>query len=139
MLVLDTNHVVELGYDSPPGQRLLRRLDGDPRQQATTVVCAEEQIRGWMAELHRVTDPHRQIPLYHRLQDRIEFYADWLVLPWDEDAADLFVRFRQQRIRIGTQDLKIACIALAHSATILTRNLSDFQQVPNLVVENWLD
>jgi tRNA(fMet)-specific endonuclease VapC len=35
-------------------------------------------------------------------------------------------------------DLKIASIVLAHDATLLSRNLRDFQQVPNLRVEDWL-
>jgi tRNA(fMet)-specific endonuclease VapC len=36
-------------------------------------------------------------------------------------------------------DLKIASIALAHDATLLTRNTRDFAQVPGLRIENWLD
>ncbi len=35
------------------------------------------------------------------------------------------------------QDLKIACIALVHDATLLTRNASDFARVPELNVEDW--
>ena len=35
-------------------------------------------------------------------------------------------------------DLKIASIALAHDAIVLTRNRVDFEQVPNLQVEDWL-
>lgn len=139
MLVLDTNHVVELGYRSPAGLRLLGRMDQDSRPNATTIVSAEEQLRGWMAELHRERDPHRQTVLYRRLRERIEFYSSWLVLDWDTDAADLFVKHRKQGLRIGTQDLKIACITLAHAATLLTRNLADFRTVPGLRVENWLD
>ena len=34
-------------------------------------------------------------------------------------------------------DLKIAAIALAHNATLLTRNLADFHNVPDLRVEDW--
>jgi len=45
---------------------------------------------------------------------------------------------KQQRIRVGTQDLKIAAITLAHGATLLTRNTRDFAQVPELNIENWL-
>jgi tRNA(fMet)-specific endonuclease VapC len=41
------------------------------------------------------------------------------------------------KIRIGTMDLKIAAIALAHGATLLSRNLVDFKKVPGLTVEDW--
>ncbi len=41
--------------------------------------------------------------------------------------------------RVGTMDLKIAAICLVHDATLITRNLADFGQVPGLRVENWLD
>jgi tRNA(fMet)-specific endonuclease VapC len=34
-------------------------------------------------------------------------------------------------------DLKIAAIALAHKATLLSRNLRDFSRVPDLKVEDW--
>ena len=35
-------------------------------------------------------------------------------------------------------DLKIAAIAVAEDATLLSANVSDFQQVPGLRVEDWL-
>lgn len=39
---------------------------------------------------------------------------------------------RQQRHQIGDMDLLIAVTALAHDLTLLTRNLRDFQLVPDL-------
>lgn len=57
----------------------------------------------------------------------------------DEEAADHFERLKHLRQKVGTQDLKIACIALAHDATLLSRNVQDFVSVPGLRVENWLD
>jgi len=69
----------------------------------------------------------------------VEVFASWLVLPWDDDAADRFDSLQSLRRQVGTQDLKIACISLAHDATLLTRNLMDFKPVPGLRVENWLD
>jgi len=35
--------------------------------------------------------------------------------------------------------MKIASIALAHEALLLTRNLRDFTKAPGLRMENWLD
>jgi len=99
---------------------------------------AEEQFRGWLAQIHRQHDPYEQIATYQRLQRRIAFFAEWNVLPWDANAADILQRLRRQRIRIGTMDLKIASIALAHDAMLLSRNLRDFHQVPGLRVEDWL-
>ena len=40
----------------------------------------------------------------------------------------------KRRIRIGTQDLKIAAVTLAHDATLLTRNTGDFAEVPGIEV-----
>jgi tRNA(fMet)-specific endonuclease VapC len=36
-------------------------------------------------------------------------------------------------------DLKIAAIALVNQALLLSANLRDFEKVPQLRVENWLD
>ena len=55
---------------------------------------------------------------------------------WDAEAAARFQQFRAQGIRIGAQDLKIACITLDHDAMLLTRNTVDFAKVPGLRFEN---
>jgi tRNA(fMet)-specific endonuclease VapC len=39
--------------------------------------------------------------------------------------------------RIGRADLLIACIALAHDATVVTRNIRHFRQVPGLKIVDW--
>jgi predicted nucleic acid-binding protein len=36
-------------------------------------------------------------------------------------------------------DLKIAAIALAHDALLLSANILDFQQISNLRVANWIN
>jgi tRNA(fMet)-specific endonuclease VapC len=102
------------------------------------VIAVEEQLRAWLAQVHRVRDARKQVAPYDRLVRLIETLAEWEVTRWSERAADAFVRLRQERIRIGTQDLKIAALALVHDALLLSANLRDFQQVPGLRVEDWL-
>ncbi len=137
MLVLDTDHLVEFDRGSDAGEILRQRLENADEEITTTIVSAEEQFRGWLAQIHRIRDPHQQVVAYERLQRRIEFYAAWEVLPWTRKAADVLVNLRRQGIRIGTMDLKIASIALSHRATLLSRNMVDFAQVPGLSVEDW--
>ena len=139
MKVLDTNHLAELEENSAAGRRLRVRLQTQTDALATSIVTVEEHLRGWLALLNRSTDPFQQIAIYARLQRQVDLFANWLVLPFDLEAAALVLQFRNQGLRIGTMDLKIACIALAHDATLLTRNTGDFAQVPGLRFENWLD
>jgi tRNA(fMet)-specific endonuclease VapC len=52
-----------------------------------------------------------------------------------------FDRLRENKKlkKIGRADLLIACIALANRATLVSRNLKHFGQVPGLQAENWAD
>lgn len=139
MFVLDTNHVSELTYRTSAGLRLLQRIEAAQEDAAGSAITVEESLRGWLAAIRRQTDPRNQIAAYQRLVRQVEIFASWLVLPWDDDAADRFDSLKSLRPKVGTQDLKIACICLAHDATLLTRNLADFEFVPGLRVENCLD
>jgi tRNA(fMet)-specific endonuclease VapC len=139
MVVLDTDHASELGFRSAAGVRLLLRLETSGVDAVVTAITVEEQMRGWLAEIRRRVNPADQVAAYDRLVRQVELLASWVILPWDMAAVEWLRRLREQRIRIGTQDLKIASIALAYDATLLTRNIQDFAQVPGLKIENWLD
>lgn len=65
-----------------------------------------------------------------------------LSMVWIDDAAAAeFDRLRREKAlkKIGRTDLLIASIALAQGATLVTRNVRHFGQVPRLHVENWTD
>ncbi|MEZ6063511.1 MAG: type II toxin-antitoxin system VapC family toxin [Planctomycetaceae bacterium] len=138
MLVLDTDHLIELDRASEAGAVLREKLEQSNQNIATTIISAEEQFRGWLAQIHGEPDPHRQIAAYERLNGRIEFFAAWNVLPWTVTAADKFTELRKSRVRIGTIDLKIASIVLANDAILLSRNVRDIDKVPGLRFEDWL-
>ena len=140
MILLDTDHLTILKYpESPRCARLTARLAASSDQDfATTIVNAEEQMRGWLAEINRQRTVHQQIPAYDRLLKMLEFLRELTVILFEARAADEFVRFRKEKVRISTMDLKVACIALASKALLLSANLRDFEKVPDLRVENWL-
>lgn len=141
MILLDTDHVNVLKYpDHPRFASLTTQLNSSADQDvATTVITVEEQMRGWLAWINRSGDVRRQVPAYQELLRLFDFFARWHVVLFDEQAASQFQGLRAQRIRIGTMDLKIAAIALIHDALLLSANLRDFQQVPNLRIANWIN
>ncbi len=69
----------------------------------------------------------------------VEYLGNWEIIRLDDAAADEFERLRRAGVRVGTQDLKIASIALVHDALLLSANLRHFRRVPGLRVENWLE
>jgi tRNA(fMet)-specific endonuclease VapC len=141
VILLDTDHVNVLKYpEHPRFASLTTQLNtSDDQDIATTVITVEEQMRGWLAWINRSDDVHRQVPAYQELLRLFVFFSRWQVMPFDEQAASAFQDLRAQRIRIGTMDLKIAAIALVHDALLLSANLRDFQQIPNLRVANWIN
>ena len=96
-------------------------------------------MRGWLAWINRSDDVRRQVPAYQELLRLFDFFARWHVVLFDEQVASEFHGLRAQRIRIGTMDRKIAAIVLVHDALLLSANLRDFQQIPNLRVANWIN
>ena len=139
MLVLDTNHLCELSYQSALGVRLRERLEASSDDIVITVVSAEELLKGRLARVAAAREVREQMLSYERLAETVGFIADYTLLLWDAEAAARFERFRAQGVRIGTLDLRIACITHEHDATLLTRNTADFAKVPGLRFENWLD
>ena len=133
------NHLRELALKTPLGIRLQRLIESSPDDVVTSVVCAEEVQRGWLARIAAARRPREESLACAQFAESIHFLAKFVLLPCDVDAAVRLKGFRQQGIRIGTMDLKIACITLEYDGTLLTRNTADFVQVPGLRFENWLD
>lgn len=62
-------------------------------------------------------------------------------LPFDDQSAEVYGQIRTELEKrgklIGPNDLLIASIALAHGATLVTHNKSEFSQIHGLVIEDW--
>lgn len=140
MILLDSDHVTVLRYPENEKYVVLRdRMESTLGEAfATTVITLEEQMRGWLAFIAKLKDVAAQVTGYDRLLKMLDFFRSWDVVRFDARAAEVFKRLRKQGVRIGTQDPKIAAIALANDALLLSANLRDFQKVPSLRVENWL-
>ncbi len=81
----------------------------------------------------------RQFTTCRELTDLFDFFAKFNISSLSADAVELFNGFRKSGVKIGTMDLKTACIAMANRALLLTANRRDFEKVPGLRFENWLE
>jgi tRNA(fMet)-specific endonuclease VapC len=117
--------------------RLVARLNALPKQPvAVTIITFEEQMRGWLAYVARARSVERQITAYSKLHELLRDFQARPVLDFDDRAAVEFQRLTRSRVRIGTMDLTIAAIVLAHGATLYSRNTVDFSKIPALSVED---
>ncbi|NEQ67718.1 MAG: type II toxin-antitoxin system VapC family toxin [Symploca sp. SIO1B1] len=135
LYILDSDHLslYQRGH-KPLDQRLLTI---PPDQIAITVISAEELIRGRLAQIRKATKSQERVYAYHWLKRTLEFLRDFKVLSYDAQAEIYFQSFLAQKIRIGTQDLKIAAIVLSQEAILITRNRQDFERVTGLTIEDW--
>lgn len=114
------------------------RVNGVNYQEiAITVISVEEQMRGWLNIIRQSSQSDRLIWAYQGLQDGVSFFNQVNVLPFDRDAYNCYTELLRQRIRIGTQDLRIAAIVISRNGILVTRNRQDFERVPGLVFEDW--
>jgi len=139
MILLDTDHASVLKYrDTERCRRLVARLATVVDEVVgTTIITIEEQMRGWLASIAKERQARRQIVPYRELTGLFDFYSLYEILPFDEKALAVFDRFTG--IHIGTMDRKIAAIAIVNDALLLTANRHDYEQIPGLRFENWMD
>ena len=139
MIILDTDCLSLLDRERlVESSKLRQNLEQfSPDELFTTIITFEEQMRGWLAYLAKSRALDNQINAYQKLHRFLETYRNTQVLDFDEDAAKVFEKLKSQKIRIGTMDLKIASIAISRDAILVSRNLRDFEGIPNLRVKDW--
>ncbi|NJM21965.1 MAG: type II toxin-antitoxin system VapC family toxin [Richelia sp. RM1_1_1] len=132
--ILDTDHLSLYGRNHPI---LIPKLLAAKIQLTTTAINIEEQLRGRLAQVAEAKEGVIQSNAYQRLVETVMLLSVFNVLQYDEKSQEIYQNCRKQRIRIGTQVLRIASIVLANKGILLTRNLRDFEKVPGLNIEDW--
>lgn len=137
LYILDTNCFSDWQKNDP---MMVQRIEVNAENVAVTIVTVEEAIGGWLAFIRKASTSSQADKLvwgYTRLWDTLDDFKNLNILKFDQNAFTIYTEFRRQKIRIGTQDLRIAAIVLANKAILVTRNNRDFSQVPNLRQEDW--
>jgi tRNA(fMet)-specific endonuclease VapC len=133
--LLDTDHVSLYQRQHP--QVVNRVLATAPADLAVTTITLGEQVQGRLAIIRHAQAQTDAARGYLRLRETVAFYQAIQLVDYTPASIAYFEALRRQGIRIGTQDLRIAAIALAEHSILVTRNTRDFAQVPGLILEDW--
>ena len=135
LYVLDTDHTSFLQRGNEAIAQRIATLSY--QEVAITTVTAEEQLRGRLKVIRRAASDDALVRAYSALQSNLDFFKNIRLLSFDVESARQYHALRRQKIRIGTQDLRIAATVLTAQAVLVTRNRRDFVQVPELAIEDW--
>ena len=133
MYCFDTDVLAAVLLREPPMQlvRRLARTPGD--QQFATAVS--------VAEIAYAAARNGDGEVAGRVRELIA--AASAVLPFDQEAAEVYGPVRAQLERLGVRldepSLRIAAIALSRDLTLVTASARLYDRVPGLRIENWLE
>ena len=133
--VFDTDHLTLFDHGHA---RLRQRLLAEPAGSVgISPVTIQEYLKGRLAALARHPSGPPQVKGYANLVASVFLFQQFPIAPFDVACESQFQRLRALRLRVGTQDLKIAAVAQANQLVVLTRNRRDFGRVPGLLVDDW--
>lgn len=129
MYLLDTNTLIY--FFKQQGKVSERLLNTIPSEIAISLLTVYEIEVG----LAKSSDPLRRRTQFE------EFLSVIKLIPFDQNEARISAQLRATLEKIGKPigpiDTLIAGSALAHRATLITHNVSEFERVPGLAVEDW--
>jgi tRNA(fMet)-specific endonuclease VapC len=133
--LLDTN-VISEGVRAVPHAQVLANLAQYQGELAIAAPVWHELRFGWL----RMAHGQRRDAIGRYVQDVV---GKLPVLPYEAQSARVHAELRAMRERLGQAlafvDGQIAAVAIAHGATLVTRNTADFVNLPGLRMVNWFD
>jgi tRNA(fMet)-specific endonuclease VapC len=133
--VLDTDHVSLLQRGHPVVVSKVTAIN--PDEIAVTVITIVEQMYGRLDVIKRAKSQEELVTAYALLRETFNRLCQANILDFNEAAFKIYNELLKQKIRVGTQDLRIAAIALALNSTVVTRNFRDFEKIPDLKIVDW--
>ena len=108
-----------------------------PDSVGLPIIAFEEIWDGWQAVIRAATTPDRIAHGYDRLTKSVSDLRPLSVVTYAEAAVRRHRELKALKLNVGSNDLRIAAIAVELGAAVVTNNERDYRRVPGLTVENW--
>jgi tRNA(fMet)-specific endonuclease VapC len=136
--LLDTDHVSLLLTGHP---KVTARIAEKPEADIwVSPVTVEEMMRGRLAEVNAVREGKSRSTMeaaYALFLADMAMALRFQILPYTNNAEELYRAFPAAVKRVGKQDCRIAALALVAGFAVVTRNSVHYSQIPGLSIEDW--
>jgi tRNA(fMet)-specific endonuclease VapC len=132
--LFDTDHLTLYEQGHSP---LLKRVAVEgPASVGVSAVTVEEALRGRLGYLARPLNSAARVRGYALLVGTVRLLNQMNIVAFDHASETRYLQLRGQKKGVGTQDLKIAAVALKNNLVLVTRNSRDFSRLPGLTLED---
>ena len=139
--MLDTNICSYIIKQKPLS--VLEKLKTVPIEECGISSITLAELRYWVGKNKRLHQKSRNAGKPNINEEVIDKFVSHLnIAQFDSLAADAYGDIRaeleQKGKLIGSEDLFIAAHAVSMNSILVTNNIKEFENVPNLIIENWL-
>jgi tRNA(fMet)-specific endonuclease VapC len=140
MTILDTDILTLYAMGNEKVGRKVNDASG-PEQLAVTIISRMEILRGRFDGIVKAADESQLRVAMQRFLEAQDMLNSFSTLPVNDEAIQHFTSLKKHKKakKMRRADMLIACIALAHGELLVTRNIKDYKDVPDLRLENWAD
>ena len=119
--------------------QIFRRARSVPdADQWISTIVVEEAVGGQIGRINALRSRSRSMERESRfLADLIRSLSTLQILPYTDEAEQLYQSWPAKQKRVGPNDCRIAASALLAGFTVVTCNGKDFSTIPGLNWQDW--
>ncbi|MGI4787577.1 MAG: type II toxin-antitoxin system VapC family toxin [Janthinobacterium lividum] len=136
MFSLDTDTVNGIIRGNP---RIFQRARSVPdSDQWISTIVVEEIVGGQIGRINTLRSRKRSMERESRfLADLISSLSTLQILPYTDEAEQLYQSWTAKQKRVGPNDCRIAARAILAGFTVITCNGKDFSTIPDVDWQDW--
>ena len=136
MFSLDTDTVNGIVRENDAIVRRVRAVPVAARWVSTIVI--EETVGKQVSHLNTLRSQHKPFGRESRfLAELVKALAAFQILPYTDEAEQLYQSWTTKQKRVGPNDCRIAASAIVAGFTVITCNGKDFSTIPGLAWQDW--
>ncbi len=136
MFLLDTDTVNGIVRENDTIVRRVRAVPVADRWVSTIVI--EETVGKQISHLNTLRSQRKALSRESRfLAELVRIIAAFQILPYTDEAEQLYQSWPAKQKRVGPNDCRIAASAILAGFTVITCNGKDFSTIPSLSWQDW--